>query len=285
MSTALATRPTGASSMTPSQALAHRLGSAALANQIAAALPDQRKLERFCRTALTVCSTDPTLLDENKTNRQSLGLALIQIATMGLEVGPLGEAYVVRYGSDAKPLVGYKGLLKLARQSGEIEDISATVVYAGDDFSYTAGTSPNVHHVPNLQGPRGDADIVAVYAVAWLRGSPRPHVEVMTVQEVNAVRRASRSGGSGPWKDWYGEMARKTVIRRIIKQLPVSIEFAEALDDAPAATPQPQTVDVTGQPSRPMAISDAGTVPPPPPGETTYQLDPAPSAREPGQEG
>jgi hypothetical protein len=42
---------------------------------------------------------------------------------------------------------------------------------------------------------------------------------VLTVAEVEKVRKVSKTGDRGPWKDWYSEMARKTAARRLFKQL------------------------------------------------------------------
>ena len=117
----------------------------------------------------------------------------------------------------------------MARRSGEIEDISANVVYTNDDFDFELGASPKLIHKPDFRGKREDADIVGAYMVAFLKGNERPHIEFMTREQIEKVKRISRASGSGPWKDHYPEMCRKTVVRRGVKYLPMSTDLVEAI--------------------------------------------------------
>jgi len=283
---AVATRAAG---MSPATALGAKLRQPGLPEQIRAALPDPTKLDRFCRNAMTALAKAPELTE---CKVESVLMALYHTASLGLELGPLQEAHLVKFGGDAQLIIGYKGLLKLARNSGEITNIYAAAVYREDAFVWTQGTSPRLDHTPSLTGARNDSDLIAFYAVAFLRGSDTPQVEVMTLAEVNKVRQSSRSGNGGPWKQWFAEMGKKTVLRRLCKTLPMALEFAEALDhedafettpprressDAPPAsrfTPPPEpggtVIDATAEP--------ASTLAPPP--------DDAPRRRdEPGSDG
>jgi recombination protein RecT len=152
----------------------------------------------------------------------------MQSAELGLEAGSaLGHAYLVPYKTECTLIIGYRGLLELARRSGQIKQLSAHPVYEHDAFEVRFGTSETIDHHPLLAGERGE--IIAAYAVAHLAdGSVQS--EVMTRAEIDAIRSRSRAGQSGPWVTDYAEMSRKTVLRRLCKYLPASTTIARALE-------------------------------------------------------
>lgn len=270
-------------SMTPAEALAAKLKQPGLPTQIRAALPDPAKVDRFCRNAMTAFAKAPELLSDCKT--ESVLMALYHTASLGLELGPLQEAHLVKFGGDAQLIIGYKGLLKLARNSGEISNIYAAAVYKDDHFVWTQGTNPRLDHTPSLSGAREDRDLVAFYAVAFLKGSDTPQVEVMTLAEVNKVRNASRSGSSGPWKQWFAEMGKKSVLRRLCKTLPMALEFAEALEHEDVVDYQPDAPGLRRATDAPPA--SRLSLPPEPSAviDATQDAPPAARTREPGEEG
>lgn len=139
-------------------------------------------------------------------------------AQLGLEPGPLGEAYLVPFGRKVTFIAGYRGLIKLAWQSGQVRTISAHVVREGDEFSFSYGLNPDLHHRPALRD-RGVA--VAAYAAATLTNGGSAF-EVMALDEVERVRGRSQSSKAGPWVTDWDEMARKTPLRRLAKWLPLS---------------------------------------------------------------
>lgn len=96
-----------------------------------------------------------------------------------------------------------------------------------DDFSYQLGLHPDVHHIPASVADRGP--LTYVYAVAVLKDGGI-QFEVMSRAEIEAVRNQSKAGKIGPWITHFDEMARKTVIRRLFKYLPVSIEAMRAVE-------------------------------------------------------
>lgn len=150
-------------------------------------------------------------------------------ATLRLEpTGILGEGYIIKYGSTAQFEAGYRGLLKLARRSGQVAAMDAQVVYMADAFAIQLGTDPRIEHQPSIEGERG------AYrgAYAWARlTTGELVVEWMTDADIQAVRSKSRagSGPSSPWVAHYGEMARKTVIKRLMKRLPLGADAEQAL--------------------------------------------------------
>ncbi|AHF03418.1 recombinase RecT [Marichromatium purpuratum 984] len=191
---------------------------------MAAALPKHLTAERLSRVALGELRTNPRLLDCNPTSLMS---AIVKASQLGLEVGSaMGHAYLVPYKTECTLIIGYRGMIALARRSGEIQSITARVVYARDTFELEYGLEEKLRHIPSTDEDPGQ--VTHVYAVAKLRDGGIQY-EVMTRAEVEAVRKRSRAGGNGPWVTDWSEMARKTVMRRLFKYLPMSIEMADAM--------------------------------------------------------
>lgn len=152
---------------------------------------------------------------------------VMEAARLGLQPGgALGQFYIVPYGAEATPIVGYRGLITLARRSGKIRRLEAHVVYEADTFEVRFGTDPGLTHIPSLKAERGD--IVAAYMVVQMEGEAI-QVEVMTREDILAIRDRSRASKAGPWVTDFAEMCRKTVVRRGCKYLPMDTEEAEPL--------------------------------------------------------
>lgn len=188
--------------------------------QFALALPEHVSPEKFVRVVMTAINTNPDL---QKADRQSVLAAAMKCAQDGLL--PDGrEAALVTYGNKASYLPMIAGVLTKVRRSGELETISAHVAYAKDAFSYTLGDSEKIEHQPYMEGDRGKA--IAVYAIAKTKDGGI-YREVMSIAEVEQVRNVSRAKNNGPWVSWWGEMARKTVLRRLAKRLPMSTDLMQ----------------------------------------------------------
>jgi recombination protein RecT len=209
-------------------------------DSIAAALPKHLTVERLSRVALGELRTNPKLLE---CAPASLMSAIVKASQLGLEVGSaMGHAYLVPYKTECTLIIGYRGMIALARRSGEIQSITARVVYARDTFELEYGLEEKLRHVPSTDEDPGP--VTHVYAVAKLRDGGIQY-EVMTRAEVEAIRRRSRGGQYGPWATDWSEMARKTVMRRLFKYLPMSIEMADAMS-AEADDDRPSERNVTG---------------------------------------
>jgi recombination protein RecT len=210
--------------------------------EIARALPRHMTADRMARIALTECRKNPALM---KCDPATLFGAVIQCAQLGLEPGgALGHAYLIPFENrkrgtmDAQFIIGYRGMLDLARRSGQIVSISAREVREKDKFAYRYGTDEFIEHVP-AGGERGE--LTHVYAVARLKDGG-VQFEVLTRAEIERIRDASQgykmavkfNRTDSPWVTHFTEMAKKTAIRRLFKYLPVSIELqrAVALDEA-----------------------------------------------------
>lgn len=196
--------------------------SGPLAPQFKAALPAHVPVEKFTRVALTALQNNPDLATAD---RNSLFGAFVRLAQDGLL--PDGrEAAVVMFSGKAQAMPMIGGILKRIRQSGEVSYVSAQVVYANDHFKWSLGFDETIEHTPApLDEETGEP--IAAYAVAVLKDGSRL-CEVMRKSEIEKVRAVSRSGQNGPWKAWWGEMARKTVMRRLSKRLPMSTDLEEA---------------------------------------------------------
>ena len=181
--------------------------------------------DRIIKTVVTAAMKNPAIL---KCSKDSILLSVFQSLDLGLEIGnALGEAYLVPYGATCQMIPGYRGLVSLARRSGKIRTIEARIVRDGDEFDFSLGTNPTLTHKPAFSDK--PAEMRAVYAIAFFNdGSTQ--FEVMVKAEVDAIRKRSRASGSGPWVTDYEEMAKKTVVRRLSKYLPLSPELSQALE-------------------------------------------------------
>jgi recombination protein RecT len=185
--------------------------------KISEALPPGLDLDRFTRTALMAVQQNPDLMGNDQ---QSLYLSIMQCAKDGLLPDGREAALVLFFDKKTQtkktqyiPMVS--GLRKIAAEHKVA--LAAYVVHEKDKFEYQLGFEPSIlHQPPKLGVDRGE--IVGVYAAA-IDNLGQRYLEVLSVAEIEKVRRVSKTGDKGPWKDWYSEMARKTAARRLFKQL------------------------------------------------------------------
>ena len=197
--------------------------------EIAKALPSVITPERFTRIVLSAISVNPKL--GSCTPASFLG-AMMTSAQLGLEVNtPLGQAYVLPYQNkgvlEAQFQLGYKGLIDLAYRSGEVEVIQAHVVYENDDFECEYGLEPKLTHKP-ADSNRGEP--IKVYAVFKTK-SGGFGFEVMSMEDVrkHAAKYSKAYNSSySPWKTNFEEMAKKTVLKRVLKYAPLKSDFVKA---------------------------------------------------------
>lgn len=265
---AIATSMTGPELAAASRKTAAEAGSGTVkkffeANRgtLEALLPKHFDSERMLKLALGALRTTPKL---SGASLASLLGSVVTCAQLGLEPNtPLGHAYLLPFEKREKcdgqwvtvetqvqVIIGYKGMLDLARRSGQIVSIAAHEVCQNDDFRFAYGLEEELVHRPAMKD-RGA--VIGFYAVAKLRGGGYSF-EFMSTDEVNHIRdksaeknRAKKDGSgrpiiTGPWADNYVEMGRKTVLRRLFKYLPISIEslaFATAIDGNAVAAAAP----------------------------------------------
>ena len=200
--------------------------------QIEKALPSVITPERFSRMVLTALSANAQLA---QCTRDSFLGGMMQAAQLGLEPNtPLGQAYLIPYRNNRKGVtecqfqVGYKGLIDLAYRSGEVATIQAHAVYSNDEFHYELGLEPVLRHIPATQ-ERGE--LVYVYAVLKLTNGGYAF-EVMSASDAARHRdRYSKAAarGSSPWESDFEAMAKKTVLKKVLKYAPLKSDFVRGV--------------------------------------------------------
>jgi len=198
-------------------------------SQVKSVIANKLTPEKMARIALNELRNNDFLAKIAIQNPGSFVNAVVQASHLGLEIGgALGQAYLVPFKGEIKMMPGYRGLISLARRSGEISSINAQVVYENDVFDLELGLDTKVKHKPNLNGERGEPKLA--YMVAHFKDGGS-HFEWMTVAEVMKIKARSsavKAGGTTPWDTDRDEMIKKTIIRRGWKYLPMSIEMQSA---------------------------------------------------------
>lgn len=196
--------------------------------QIEKALPSVITPERFTRIALTAYSRNERL--QECTVESFLG-SMMQAAQLGVEPNtPLGQAYLIPYRNkgvmEVQFQLGYRGMIDLAYRSGEVQNIQAHEVYENDTFEYELGLNPKLRHIPALKD-RGD--VILYYAVFKLTNGG-VGFEVMSKEDVEAfAKKKSKTYGTGPWQSDFDAMAKKTLVKRLLKFAPLKSDFVRAV--------------------------------------------------------
>jgi len=246
-------------------------------------MPRHLSAERMLRVCAMAINSTPALA---KCEPISLLGAMLACASFGLEPNtPLGHAYLIPFKKSVKKgnrweetyqvqlIIGYRGYIDLARRSGNMVSIHADVVYEGDEFSFEYGSNQHLRHVP--KGARGDRKPKFAYAHAKLTDGEAfevlPYAEVLDIRDGSQGYQAAliakdeaendenkkwrmKAYESSPWVAFEHEMAAKTMIRRVSKYLPMSLEFATAIATDSAA--DRGTLDLTAISAHPETLVD-----------------------------
>lgn len=201
--------------------------------RIAAVMPQEMSEKRLYQMYVSTINREPQLAS---CSVESVLSCFMRCTSLGLEpsnVDGLGRAYILPYGNknyrtgqkEATLIIGYKGMINLARRSGQIRDISARAVHEGDEFTYSYGLNEDLRHVPCAKPGK----LTHVYMIANFKDGGH-YFQVMNADEIEAAAKRSPSYGKAvsPWKSDYEAMAKKTVIRRAFPYLPVSVEARDA---------------------------------------------------------
>lgn len=201
--------------------------------RIAAVMPQEMSEKRLYQMYVSTINREPQLAS---CSVESVLSCFMRCTSLGLEpsnVDGLGRAYILPYGNknyrtgqkEATLIIGYKGMIDLARRSGQIRDISARAVHEGDEFTYSYGLNEDLRHVPCAKPGK----LTHVYMIANFKDGGH-YFQVMNADEIEAAAKRSPSYGKAvsPWKSDYEAMAKKTVIRRAFPYLPVSVEARDA---------------------------------------------------------
>ena len=204
-----------------------RLQSDAFRDQIAMVLPNHIKPERMVRVACTAMLRTPKLAECDQT---SFFNAMLQLSQWGLE--PDGRrAHLIPFRNnkegrtECQLILDYKGLVELILRTGSVSGIHADKVCDADEFVYDCGQV--VKHTIDFRKPRGEA---YAYVCIITRKDGSKKCEVMTRDEVDAIRKRSKSASNGPWVTDFDEMAKKTVFKRASKWCELSSEIRDAFE-------------------------------------------------------
>lgn len=195
--------------------------------EIAAMLPDGMHADRFRRVVVQALVRNPDLWTCTPVSVVS---AIVESAQIGLEpTGVLGRAWMLPYAGEAKLIVGFRGYAELAWRADRIL-VKTGAVRAGDEFAYQRGTDAFLRHVPALDDAEREADdanITDFWALYQLPDG-RSEFEVMSRKAVERIRDKARYKNP-VWGQHFGEMGRKTVLRRLLKTAPLSPEVQRVL--------------------------------------------------------
>ena len=187
--------------------------------------------EQFLRLTLNALNSTPHLAECTMTSFYG---AVMQCAQLGLKPNVNGEAYLIPFRNRKKGvyecqfITGYKGLMLLARRSGEIANIDAQTVYENDTFDISYGFDPVLVHKPYLKGDRGKP--FGFYATVLLKdGGKSAHF--MTVADAEKYgRKYSKSYNDSPWQTDFEAMAKKSCLRQVLKYAPMSTDVDTAVE-------------------------------------------------------
>lgn len=189
------------------------------------------KFERLTKLMSMACTREPKLLE---CTQMSIVVALLKATELDLDIGQTQEAHVIPFKNkhtqrmEAVLITGYRGLLKIARRSGEIQDVQARVVWPGELFECEFGLEPKLRHVPGLDEHQPNEKPILAYAVVRLKDGGAAY-DVMTAGEIERIRQAAPGRNADAWVNHWNEMAKKTVLRRTLKLAPLSSAAAEVV--------------------------------------------------------
>jgi recombination protein RecT len=206
---------------------------------IALALPKHINADRMGRIALTAFRANPKL--ENCAP-ESIFAAVIMSSQLGLEVGIMGQAYLVPYKGECQFIPGWQGYVDLVSRSGRAS-VWTGAVFQGDTFSYRLGTEPQIHHEPC-----GEDDIrklMHCYAIGKIKGAEVPIIEVWTRGKIERHRdRYNKVGGQHYSFNNFEMYGRKVPLLQVIKYMPKSVELQQAYELDVAAEQGQQGIDM-----------------------------------------
>lgn len=189
---------------------------------------DQKRASEFATRVALIARDNKQLKEAIEKNPDSFLSAYMASVSLNLMPNtPEGDAYIIPYGDKVQFQTGYKGLIKLARRSGEIKTINAELVFDGDDFDVELGSERRIVHKPNyLLDRTAYIKVTHAYATALLTNGEFVF-EVLSRKELNKVQQAGAT--NGPWKSWPERMALKTALKRLCNLLPKDDVLAKAL--------------------------------------------------------
>jgi len=214
----------------PVQVIIQTIETAAFKDQLKSNLPAHIKPDQFIAVARRGIIGNKAL-NFSSMDKNTLYSSILKAAEQGMKLDG-EEAALVQYGSNVQFMKMIKGVKKQLRNSGEIKEITAEVVYKNDKFEYWVDDEgKHIKHMPNFLEDRGD--LIAAYSVITTKDGGR-YIKVMSKQEIEAVQKSSKTGGTSfsPWNGPFkAEMWCKTVLRRNAKDAPTSTDLPDVFKD------------------------------------------------------
>jgi recombination protein RecT len=202
----------------------------ARSGEIARVLPSVLPPDQFTRLALNALINTKHLAE---CTMPSFYSSLMTCAQLGLKPNVNGEGYLLPYYNnktkryDCQFIAGYKGLMMLARRSGEIASIDAQTVYENDVFDLSYGFEPTLIHKPLLTGDRGA--VKGFYACVILKDGGK-NAYYMSVDDAKKYgQKYSKTFNNGPWQSDFEQMSKKSCIRQILKWCPSNTDIDRAI--------------------------------------------------------
>jgi len=161
-------------------------------------------------------------LDVAGKNPNSLQAAILNVAAIGISLNPaLSHAYLVPRDGAICLDISFRGLVKIATDSGAIRWAKVELVYASDTFEWCGPAAAPVHKANPFASKEERGEMIGGYCIAKLPDGD-VMTEVMSAEDIYKVRDTSKAWkkSGGPWKDWPDEMAKKTVMKRAAKSWP-----------------------------------------------------------------
>jgi recombination protein RecT len=209
-------------------------------------VPNEMCAKRLIRLFYVELSKSQKL---NKCTVESICGAIMSCAQMGLEPGIAGMVYLIpRWDGDTRTTkltvqLGYRGMIEMAYRTGVISTIKAFTVYGNDEFSIELGNKDLIIHKRKI-GNKGQA--IGYYAIVTMKDGEK-HFDFMDIEDIEKVRARSKTPNEGPWISDYDQMAQKTVIRRILKLAPTSVNLNAGISFDEAHEYDGQNLDVIGK--------------------------------------
>lgn len=193
--------------------------------QIQAAMGSGGDAKRFLRVCQTEFRANPKLA---LCSPESFMLSVFEGARLGLEIGAqLGQYYFIPRANEVVPMLGYRGMIALGLRHPDVQTITSTPVYKGDYFESGENMQGQYFEYKPCGNKKAE-ELEKAFAVCRLKNGG-VILEVMEREQIEAARAKSKMPNGQAWRDSYSEMARKTVVRRLFKYIPLVAEASEAI--------------------------------------------------------
>lgn len=162
-----------------------------------------------------------------KCDPQTIRSAVMNVALTGVTLNPaLQQAFLIPRKGKCCLDVSFRGLCKIALDSGSVYDIDAVPVFEGDIFDYEMGLEPKLIHKPLMFSDHTAKKLIAVYAVAILHHGIKKFV-VLDKEKIDRARKSAQT--DMVWKAHEDEMAKKTAVKLLYKLLPQTERMSTAV--------------------------------------------------------